>query len=175
MSDRIPYWELHIRPMFRLLDHERMLSSFLGDRRIDLFDYDQVRAKAARILSRLREEPPGCMPPDTHGGPWPEEWIALFARWSELGFPRLDVPSAQWEARRTGDKVRVTARGNKASVTDNVWLDIVGLSPREYILHREPGPESDPDTFEATDQFVDANVKSVWITDAEGRREIGIG
>ena len=40
MSERTPYWETHIRPMFRPLDREHMLTFVDESRRFDLFDYD---------------------------------------------------------------------------------------------------------------------------------------
>jgi hypothetical protein len=48
--------------------------------------YDQVKAQAARILSRLKNED-DPMPPADEGGPWPQEWITLFERWITEGFP----------------------------------------------------------------------------------------
>jgi hypothetical protein len=41
---RTPVFELHIRPLFRMTDHEHMRVQ------VDLWDYDQVAANAERIL-----------------------------------------------------------------------------------------------------------------------------
>src|SRR4029453_12750486 len=55
---------------------------------IDLSSHDEVKANAAAILERLRADPDdGMMPPAGSGGPWPEEWIALFERWINEGMP----------------------------------------------------------------------------------------
>ena len=40
MAERKPIFELHIRPMFRLLDRQHMLRF---PRDLDLWDYDAVR------------------------------------------------------------------------------------------------------------------------------------
>lgn len=72
---------LHIKPLFRPLDIEHM--DGFG---IDLGTYEGVKENAPQILTRLRSdnEP---MPPVASDGPWPDEWIALFARWIAEGYP----------------------------------------------------------------------------------------
>lgn len=176
MSDVRPlYFELHIRPLFRLLDRHNMLSpDVLGDRAFDLYAYEQVRARLGMIAERLREEPRDVMPPPRYGGPWPEEWIALFERWVREGCLRLDVPAARWNASRREGIVRVEAIGETADKNDAVWLDLVSVAPREYIVYREPRGSGPPAPFKAIDEFRDDAVRSVWITDAEGRRELPI-
>ena len=79
---RTPVFELHIRPMFRLIDDDHMLQ-----RNFDLADFETVKEQASEILDRLRSSSP--MPTQATGGPWPEEWITLFERWTEE-FHRLD-------------------------------------------------------------------------------------
>src|ERR1041385_1294724 len=79
-----PYWEIHIRPMFRLIDHDHMTSFF------DLFDYDAVVQNADDIVDAVSG---GAMPPSSTGGPWPEEWVALFTRWRDAHCPRLGSAS----------------------------------------------------------------------------------
>ena len=63
----------HIKPLFRDGDRRSMQFAF------DLWSYDDVSANADAILDRLRA---GTMPCD---GAWPEEQVALFARWAETG------------------------------------------------------------------------------------------
>ena len=70
---RIPRWEIHIRPMFNMMDADHMGY---------LYDVDRVWTKRRGILTRLKA---GSMPPVTEHGPWPEEWIALFERWVTEG------------------------------------------------------------------------------------------
>jgi hypothetical protein len=53
---------------------------------IDLTDYDTVKAMSDRILKRLKGIG-RLMPPAADGGPWPDEWIALFERWISENHP----------------------------------------------------------------------------------------
>ena len=76
---RTPFFEIHIRPMFRLTDRDHMSFAF------DLHDYDAVAQNADDILQRLESD----MPPRVASGPWPEEWIALYKRWIDTGKKRL--------------------------------------------------------------------------------------
>jgi hypothetical protein len=46
---------------------------------LDLSSYEDVKAKAAAILERLKD---GTMPCDD---PWPKEQLALFEQWIEEG------------------------------------------------------------------------------------------
>ncbi|HYE87929.1 MAG TPA: hypothetical protein VEA16_16310, partial [Vicinamibacterales bacterium] len=105
MADpRTPYYELHIRPLIRLLDRTQMRFKF------DLWSYDDVKANADDIVRVISD---GTMPPPSHGGPWPREWIDLFARWQATGFQKLEVAtaSAGITAARVGPLIRVTAKG----------------------------------------------------------------
>jgi hypothetical protein len=92
MAERHPIFELHIRPMFRLLDRQYML------RDLDLWDYDDVKTHSARILLKVKGPGPADgsrMPPDKTGGAWPSEWISLFDRWIQGGFRRLSLGTAK--------------------------------------------------------------------------------
>jgi hypothetical protein len=77
-------FKLHIRPLFRDLDVEHMAG--LGPFSIDLTQHAVVKAKAKKILTRLKNEQ-DPMPPVSDDGPWPDEWIALFERWIAEGHP----------------------------------------------------------------------------------------
>jgi hypothetical protein len=66
-------FEIEIRPMFRELDRDSMLSHF------DLWSYDDVSQHADAILGRLED---GTMPCD---GEWPEAQIERFRDWVEGG------------------------------------------------------------------------------------------
>src|SRR5438876_741752 len=119
-STRPVRFELHIRPLVRLLDQDRMLID--PAKRIDLWDYDQVRLNADKIINRLKAD----MPPGNYGGPWPQEWIALFQRWKDEGFLRLQVGSAdanEYRASRTGTIVSVTGQGKFPAEGFQAWLD----------------------------------------------------
>jgi len=69
-------FETDIKPLFREIDRQSMLSHF------DLWSYDDVSRHAEAILARLRE---GTMPCD---GSWPQAQTDLFQRWSENGTPQ---------------------------------------------------------------------------------------
>ncbi len=69
-------WEADIKPLFRESDRGAMRGAF------DLWSYEDVRAHAEAIASRLRD---GTMPCDR---PWPSEHVALFERWLGEGTPR---------------------------------------------------------------------------------------
>ena len=78
-----PSFENHIRQMFRDIDIERMAFLF------DLTNYDVVKENSQELLLCLKgAEGRRQMPPNSEGGPWPEEWIALFERWIQEGHPQ---------------------------------------------------------------------------------------
>jgi hypothetical protein len=64
-----------IRPLFR--DSPDVES--MKDMGLDLSSYENVKAKAQSIYSRVED---GSMPCD---GPWPKEQVALFKRWMDEG------------------------------------------------------------------------------------------
>jgi hypothetical protein len=75
MANRPTSFQLHIRPLFTANDIAHM-----KPRGWDLSSYDFVKSKSKEILDRLKDSA-DPMPPTTDGGPWPDEWIALFERW----------------------------------------------------------------------------------------------
>jgi hypothetical protein len=66
---------LHIAPLFTPAQRDCMLPKF------DLASYDAVKAKCTAIHDRLAN---GSMPADD-SAPWPDEWVALLARWIAEG------------------------------------------------------------------------------------------
>ena len=90
MTERKPVFELHIRPMFRLLDRQHMLRI---RPELDLWDYDAVKNFAPRIVQKVGPPNPTMPTPDT-GGQWPSEWVTLFSRWVDGGFKRLSLGTA---------------------------------------------------------------------------------
>ena len=66
-------FQAHIKPLFGERDRRSMAFAF------DLWSYDDVCARAARILRRLDD---GTMPCD---GAWPKAQIRVFRRWMETG------------------------------------------------------------------------------------------
>ena len=84
---RPPVFELHIRPMFRLLEREHMTTLLTPG--IDLWDLDAVWAKRNLILGRLRAEGPQTMPGAQVGGHGPPNGSAS----SNAGPPPAPMPS----------------------------------------------------------------------------------
>jgi hypothetical protein len=174
-------WELHILPMFRIVDRDHMLQLSSPKRRIDMFDYDQVveRCKSGVFQSWLR----GHMPPVNVGGPWPDEWLALFDRWvegvdGERKFLRLAPVSGDYTATLNAGAVLLMATGEKPDDADEVWLERISMaeSPREYALVREEvGTAKEAGEFTVRERFTPAaGVTTVIVTDAKGRHEVNI-
>lgn len=186
-QQRPPVFELHIQPMFRLLDREHMTT--LVTPPIDLWNLDAVWAERNDILERLRGEGSQNMPGTQVGGPWPAEWIALFERWVATGSdaePGHHLVPAQPEGPyrvRTlsgaGDRRRLTATVIAPTDGCRVWfgLDSVSVGQRDYTLHLEPAFPSqpaDPTPLQATDTFTKGDATKVVIRDADGTQEVPI-
>jgi len=80
---RVVGFAIDIRPLFSQTDIDHM------EWFCDLSDYAEVKANAAKILSRLQGRGgPVMPPPPTKGGegPWPPPNIALFQSWIDGGF-----------------------------------------------------------------------------------------
>ena len=76
MSVQAPLsFSAHIRPLFRQKDIDAMRAA----RNFDLSKYEDVSARAASILNRLRT---GDMPCD---GAWPQDRVETFQRWIQEG------------------------------------------------------------------------------------------
>lgn len=73
--DEIVEFAKHIKTLFRKRDRQSMQFAF------DLWSYADVNKHADAIIERLRN---GSMPCD---GAWPQERIAVFARWITSGKP----------------------------------------------------------------------------------------
>ena len=182
---RPPVFELHIRPMFRLLDREHM--TFLVTPGIDLWDLEAVWAERNDILARLRGEGSQNMPGAQVGGPWPAEWVTLFERWVATGSDTeaghhlvLAKPDPPYKVRNlSGDRRRLTATVTAPTDGCRVWLELDSVSSgrRDYTLYLEPsfpGSPSDPTPLEATDTFAKGDATKVVIRDADGTAEIPI-
>jgi hypothetical protein len=175
-TPRAALWELHILPMFRLVDRDHMLL-LSGQRGLDLFDYQQVvdRCRTGVFQSWIRDH----MPPPNTGGPWPPEWIALFDRWVSEGYRRLAGAEASYTAKDNGGTVMLIASGEKPSEDDEVWFERLSPAdaPREYALVREAigSPGGDTGEFTVRERFKRvAGVNVVVVHDAGGRHEVPI-
>jgi hypothetical protein len=74
-------FQTDILPLFRPIDVTSMSAWF------DLTSYDDVKANAAGILTRLKDTT-NPMPCD---GQWPQARIDLFQSWIDAGFPHFDA------------------------------------------------------------------------------------
>ena len=171
----MPYFELHIRPLFRRLDRENMLW------RLDLWNYDDVRVGNAALIASVLRRPVGqMMPPLDRGGPWPEEWIRVFERWTLHGCPRLQLATGSPSARRLQDGyVVLRIAVDLVDGSGDVWVDRDESPPEvaAYSLYLRP-TQSDTATRASPiyieEYITDPNVSIVLLTDATGQYEIPI-
>lgn len=172
---RTPFFELHIRPLVRVLDREHMVAA-VG---LDLWDYEQVCARADAILARVQAD----MPPVAYGGPWPQEWIELFQRWKDAGFPRLQlgkVGLSGYTAKRVGTQVTLEGRGTLPDSAFQAWLQPVvdEGQPRSFVHYWEPpaGPVAGaPRPFRARETFeATPSISLIGVQDVDGRHDVPI-
>jgi hypothetical protein len=173
---RATRFELHIVPMLRQIDRLHMQ----GIGGFDLWDYATISmpARATDILNYLQADAADVMPPESHGGPWPEEWIQLFQRWVDEGYPRLTMGTATlYSAVRNMSVVAVTAQGTLSDALRTVWLDrYFGPSDADIVLY-EDAVESEglAQTFPITEYFpTPAGTSTVSILDAAGIHTVSI-
>lgn len=170
-----PIFELHIQPLMRILDREHMIRA-AG---LDLWDYDQVRANADLIISRLESN----MPPLAYGGPWPNEWIGLFRRWRDSGFQRLmlgKVDASGYTAQRSGTEIRLEGRGTIPNADYHAWLQplFAEAAPRSYTHYWSPppaGPTGSPTAFHLRETFDGPpTLSTIVIIDIDGTHMVTI-
>ncbi len=161
---RIPVFELHIRPMFRMIDLDHMLQ-----RELDLADYDVVKDQADEILEHIRSSSP--MPTAATGGPWPEEWIALFVRWTEH-FHKLDVNDGRnYSLNKAFGKFQLSGDTSLPHFGAKTWFDLRGIRDgnRVYWLVLERALPAPPDleTDVTIREFFEADEdpNGVWVID----------
>ena len=173
---RVPRFELHVQPLMRLLDRDHMRF------KLDLWNYEDVKTNADRILELVRDTQLP-MPPKSHGGPWPQEWIDLFARWKDAAFPRLERGTAVgggYTATRSGTLFTLVAKGRVPSSGFTVWLNLERAEPelREYTLVQEPPPVAAPGPerpFTARERFAtEAASVTVIVNDRDGQHDVAV-
>jgi hypothetical protein len=160
-----PYWELHILPMFRLIDHNHMTSFF------NLLDYDAVVTNKDDINDALSAN---SMPPASTGGPWPEEWIALFKRWTDAGCPRLtSAKGVTYALTAKGAGMSLVAQGTYGT-NDGAWFerlpDAGGM--RVYSLAVRPGGGSGTRPFKVEERSIPKGTASVTAIDGDGSHTV---
>ena len=171
MADRVPVYELHIRPLFRLIDQQHMLLFF------DLYNYDDAKKNAPTIKQRLAAS---SMPPPSTGGPWPSEWVTMFQRWIDAGFPRLLLGTgSNYALSKDGTSYTLQCNVTVPTSKAQAWLDIVDVDPahRTYRLYIDPtgGGQQVPTTLMPSDNFdEDTNITSVTVIDAAGTQKVAL-
>jgi hypothetical protein len=181
--ERPPVFELHIRPLFRLLDRAHMLTQVAPG--IDLWNLDAVWGAREEILTRVRGQGSQNMPGLPVGGPWPAEWITLFERWIATGSATapghhlvLAKPDRDYELKNLGgDRRRLSAMVTAPTEGCRLWfeLDSVATGQRGYTLYLEPafpGQPSDPTPLRAAESLLRSEVERVVVRDADGTREL---
>jgi hypothetical protein len=184
-DQRPPVFELHIRPMFRLLDREHMLT--LIDPGFDLWELEKVWEIRNDILVRLRGEGSQNMPGLQVGGPWPAEWITLFERWTQnptaddighhLVLAQPDGPYQLQPA--SGDKRRLSAKVIAPTSGCRTWFGLDSITPgqREYTLYLEPAMPAQPPgerPLQARELFENGGATRLVIHDAAGTHELPV-
>jgi hypothetical protein len=167
---RTPVFELHILPLFRIMDREHMLA----EKGLDLWDYEQVRDQADLTLELVKDIGP-LMPPVASGGPWPDEWIQLFQRWRDTGFKRLELGAARYAFDQAAREIHAIGSFPAPGYVGWLQIETETDASRTYILYFEP-----PDTAVAggTQSFslkepCDApHSQSIHIHDSTGIQQI---
>ena len=179
---RAPVFELHIRPMIRLLDREHM-SKWV--KAFDLWDLSAVWENRLGILAKVRDVQD--MPGTRYGGPWPQEWIRLFERWVATGSDavpghhlQVAVPMGDYRIQvMGGEKRRVSVDVTVPSSGCRVWFDLESIDggKRTYTLYLEPAyPPQEPNPTEmiAIEPFTKGDATRLMIRDANGIHEVPI-
>lgn len=182
MVDRTPIFEMHILPMFRLLDRRHMKRV---NKNLDLWDYDSVKANADQIGKRAGGSDGNnpSMPTIDVGGIWPSEWRALFARWVAGGFRRLSLGQGQnYKLAKSGDDFLLSCDVAVPDSPDGdsaAWFDIIDAGPAAatYRLYVFPGeavpPATDTITISAQERVdAAAAANGVTVIDATGSRRV---
>lgn len=177
-----PLWfEIHVRPMFREVDRVHMKALF----DIDLWDYASVTANLDLIDGALNAAPSATdanavMPPSNCGGPWPEEWLALWAEWKKdpKSMP-LGTATEATLARIDAGMLELTVRGVPSQKNAAVWMEALPQReiPPRFVLYEEPPRDKIKGnglSFEVVEQFPAGSATSVQFTDSKGTRTIAL-
>lgn len=178
-------FELHIRPMFRLIDQQHMM--FFGD----IWNYaalmetpeGETKTRAEIILDLVCAQD-GFMPPNGFGGPWPQEWITLYQRWLHEGCGHLATGAADsYKAARQSGNIRVQGVGNVPTPNFQVWLNLEVADRNtplfEYTLFLMPPDGDQPAVqtpFVANDTInnAPAGLKTIIVNDAKGKHAVKV-
>lgn len=188
MASRPAIFELHIRPLFRELDRMHML--LVTDGGLDLWDYGSVKKYSTpppAPRGKMGENLSSGMPVEGTGGPWPPEWIDLFNRWVDSGYPRLELATAQTVTASklpgsTPGMVDLTIRAIgklPPGQTYRVWVDFEfdRRTPFEYVLYQEGGGGNFTDNFDYSTEIpfsAPDTIKTIVVRDAIGRHTLTV-
>ncbi len=114
-------FQTDILPLFRPFD----ISSMTGI--IDLTNYDDVKANAADILTRLNDTT-NPMPCD---GRWPQAWIDLFQAWIDAGLPHFDAAPHSSFVISNRDTFSTAEIGISLSYPNAFFVVYDGFTPEE--------------------------------------------
>lgn len=164
---KAPRFELHIRPLFRALDREHMLSMF------DLWRYEDVASHVDSILNRVGAD----MPTLATGGPWPEEWVALLQRWRNEGLKRLELGVATYSLSRVGAKFILSAQGTYPAGGYRGWLELEegNTTERRYKLYFDAPDTADGNSgqsFTFRERYAATDTRKVVVQDSSGDHEV---
>jgi hypothetical protein len=178
MAVRRPIFELHIRPMFRVLDRMHM-NRLSPPKHIELTDYDDVKARSSDILTLLGSVSP--MPPSGVGGPWPQEWIDLFARWTQTGFGRLVKPTGSnfQLVRNAPDRYTLSCDVPLPDNSSVAWFDIrqaqADSQIYEVVMEQAGGAAPAPSMTTIEERIRGPlTVANVIVVDAAGEHTLAI-
>jgi len=175
---RRPIFELHIRPMFRLLDEVHMLR-LPPAKRVNLRNYQEVRDDHLKIIDFLQSGSP--MPPTAMGGPWPEEWINLFIRWTQTGFGRLaEATGSNFQlVPNPSDRFTLSCLVALADPTATAWFDILQAQPDAQIYQvvvDQPDSPVGPSSTRSIEERIRGplTVSEVVVLDAAGEHRVAV-
>ena len=180
---REPRFELHIRPMFRMIDRDHMAFAFdLHDSATYYKPTGEPKIEFAKEVAKyLTGESTPQMPTLASGGPWPQEWIDLFQRWIDADCPRLQPATGQFTAMRLADSVvRLSATVEVPSTDYEAWFERenTGIGTWEYSLYMDAeNPQSGPPSTKFLGEQivgVPPTTTSILVHDATGSQSVTI-
>lgn len=161
--------------MFRTLDRVHM-GRLAANKRIDLSDYQQVKDAASKIAGILVNGP---MPTRATGGPWPQEWIDLFVRWTTTGFGRLVKPQGSNLQLVLAAPDRYTLSCDVAAPDGSAtaWFDVQQAQPDsqiyEIVMEQVDGTAPAPTTLSIEEAIRGPlTVAEIVVIDSAGRHSL---
>ncbi len=181
--NRTTRFELHILPMIRTIDRERML--FWKDLHAIETYYDSSGEPIMDTILKIKKHIEGgngisVMPPVYYGGPWPEEWVALYGRWVSEGCLRLQTGKGQYDAERTDDDKVMLYGDNiqlqKGRDSFEAWFARRPCNQEEfhYDLRVEEGRGTSGEKDLEMPVSIGPEVTEIFVYDANGMNKVPI-